>query len=374
MQKLLPTNIPPDNRPLALRYSTMVISHEKGTVKIVDANKISQGAFYTKGEFWLTKPVKDFIKMVLGQTDSALDPFAGNGHILDALQKNFNLKTFGMDINGGKWKKNDSLKKIPKKGNFFICTNPPYLAKHSARRKGVFDLVRNYYIKFDDLYQVAIAKCFEAARYTVAIIPETFLNSDFPMQHLKAACIIENNPFRDTDQPILVACFDTHFFDGHKSAKIYKGDEFCLEIRELSKSRYSPTKELKIIFNYPKGRLALKAVDGVRPKDKIRFMRAADFYYSRERIRVSSRLLTYIELPTILSKDLDLIIKKANSRLLEIRSSTKDLLLSPFKGNNKEGKRRRRLDYGLARYILESSYAEIHPDKKEESLFDGSAI
>ena len=42
-------------------------------------------------------------------------------------------------------------------------------------------------------------------------------------------------------------------------------------------------------------------------------------------------------------------------RLQRIRKKTKDLILSPFKGNNKSGNRRRRLDYKLARGIIEQS-------------------
>lgn len=350
-------------------YSHMLISREKGILKLIDATKVSRGSFYTKGEFWLTKPIRDFILEIIKHIKTVLDPFAGNGDILITLEKYFNIKTSGMDISGGKWIKNDSLLNIPKLKDFFICTNPPYLAKYSAKRKGVLDLVKNYYDKFDDLYQVALMRCFEAARYTIAIIPETFLNSNFPFQHLKIVSVIEDNPFGDTDQPILIACFDTNFFEGHQKGKIYMGNEFCFEIRELNRYRFSPCKKFKIIFNEPTGRLALKAVDGINPHDKIRFSKAEGFYYSRKKIKVSSRLLTYIEVPTLFSKDLDKFIEIANSKILEIRTATKDLILSPFKGNNKNGKRRRRLDYKLARCILESSYFDIYPEQGENQLF-----
>lgn len=352
-----------------LNYSNMLISREKGIFKPINTTKVSQGSFYTKGEFWLTKPIRIFILEIIKHTKTVLDPFAGDGDILRTLEKHFHIKTVGMDIGGGKWIKNDSLLSIPKIEDFFICTNPPYLAKYSAKRKGVLGLVKNYYGKFDDLYQVALMRCLEAARYTIAIIPETFFNSSFPMQHLKIVSIIEDNPFGDTDQPILVACFDTSFFKGLQKAKIYIGNEFAFEISELNRYRFSPSKKLKIVFNDPEGRLAFKAVDGVNPGDKIRFSKAEGFYYSRKKIKVSSRLLTYIDIPALLSENLDKFVEIANSKISEIRTATKDLILSPFKGNNKSGKRRRRLDYKLARCILESSYFDIYPEHGQKPLF-----
>ncbi|MEE2624685.1 MAG: hypothetical protein VYD50_00345, partial [Candidatus Thermoplasmatota archaeon] len=41
-----------------------------------------------------------------------------------------------------------------------------------------------------------------------------------------------------------------------------------------------------------------------------------------------------------------------------VRRNSHDVALSGFKGNNKEGKRRRRLDYELARGILERALSE----------------
>jgi RNase H-fold protein (predicted Holliday junction resolvase) len=38
------------------------------------------------------------------------------------------------------------------------------------------------------------------------------------------------------------------------------------------------------------------------------------------------------------------------------------VLLSPFKGNKKNGERRRRLDYATARAILESACEEVEND------------
>jgi hypothetical protein len=44
-----------------------------------------------------------------------------------------------------------------------------------------------------------------------------------------------------------------------------------------------------------------------------------------------------------------------------VREQSMDIALAPFKGNDKFGRRRRRLDYALARRILGRSLEEINP-------------
>ena len=105
-----------------------------------------------------------------------------------------------------------------------------------------------------------------------------------------------------------------------------------------------------IKFNEPNGLVALKAVDSTIPKDRIRFEKSVSFYYSRSKVKGSSKLPTYIEIDGLIN--LNSFVKTANELLEKIRHSTRDLILSPFKGNNKNGIRRRRLDYAFARYII----------------------
>jgi hypothetical protein len=62
--------------------------------------------------------------------------------------------------------------------------------------------------------------------------------------------------------------------------------------------------------------------------------------------------MTYLELPELSDAEVSKLISKANAILSRIRKASGDLVLAPFKGNDKNGKRRRRLDYALARKIL----------------------
>lgn len=87
----------------------------------------------------------------------------------------------------------------------------------------------------------------------------------------------------------------------------------------------------------------------MRPKDMHRD-------YDITSIKESSRLITLIEVNDADEAFIDRLIHSSNMILSDFRMSTKDVLLSPFKGNKKNGERRRRLDYRTARAILEDAY------------------
>jgi hypothetical protein len=262
------------------------------------------------------------------------------------------VKAEGFDIQGKTWPINDSLIEIPNPNRAVIVTNPPYLANHSAKRKGVSSLVQKYFARSTqkNLYMIALENALESADYVVAIIPETFLLSSFPKDRLELAVVIQTELFGDTDAPALVACFGKQTT---KSAVVYIGSRLVgrlNEILELRKPKVST--KLRIVFNDPNGRIGLRAVDGSDGKSPIEFMTAKSFDYPPESVVVSSRLMTYLELPELSDAQVAKLIGKANAILTQIRQVSGDLVLAPFKGNDRNGKRRRRLDYALARRIL----------------------
>lgn len=97
---------------------------------------------------------------------------------------------------------------------------------------------------------------------------------------------------------------------------------------------------------------------------KIQFMPLEKLKYNLDNIKVSSRLITVVEL-----KDFDgdyiKLSDKCNEILQKYREDSKDLNFSPFKGNGKDGKRRRRLDYKTARAIIEMAIDIISQEKVE---------
>lgn len=340
----------------------MLISKDRSLYKAIDADKTSTGSFFTKKNVWLTKPIVNFLTSALKENNLVLDPYAGEGHLLNVCLEKFQSKISGYDIRETIWNKNDSLISIPNPNNAVIVTNPPYLAKYSAKRKGVMDEVEKYFNSDrEDLYQIALDKCLSSARYVVAIIPETFLNSSYDKKFLSVLCVLEDNPFEDTETPVCVACFDTN---KNQNSKLYINEKYCGELNEIFSYREIAEKKQPIKFNVANGRIALKAVDGTADGDYIRFENASSFKYSRSNIKHSSRLLTYIEVNSLSDTEIDKFVSACNDNLRFIRDKTNDLILSPFKGNNKAGKRRRRLDYTLARVIMEKSLNLLNPIKK----------
>ena len=353
------------NRPLG----RMLVSKAKNRTVEVDIDKVSLGSFYTTKSGWLTPEVRGFLEKALGHSGGQLlDPFAGDGHLIDLVKSDPILgkqvkQATGFDIQDDTFPFNDSLVAIPNSQRAVIVTNPPYLANHSAKRKGVDQLVAKY---FDgstqkNLYRIALEKALESAEYVVAIIPETFLLSTFPKRRLELAVVIQDSLFGDTDAPALVACFTK---ESCADARIFTGNQSIGNLSEILALRDSTAPKHTIVFNDHNGRIGFRAVDGSDGKTPIAFVAARDFEYPSDSVAVSSRLMTYLDLPEIGEADLAAVIEQANGILLQIRLASGDLVLAPFKGNDRNGKRRRRLDYGLARKILNQARAGVIASKQ----------
>ncbi len=336
----------------------MLVSKAKNKTISIDISKVSTGSFFTTHQGWLTPQTKDFLEKALSQSKGQLlDPFAGDGHLLQAVKHDVDLKVKifeakGFDIQPGAWTINDSLVGIPNPKRAAILTNPPYLANHSAKRKGVDSLVSKYFEEStrSNLYQIALDNCLAAADYVVAIVPETFLLSTYPKDRLQLAVVIQDELFGDTDAPALVACFGK---EDSADADVYTGTKAIGKLSKILALRSAnTTAKQKIVFNDPAGRIGLRAVDGSDGKSPIAFMPASEFDYSVDKVMVSSRLMTYLDLPELSDNQIEEIIERANKALAKIRKDSGDLVLAPFKGNDRNGKRRRRLDYALARTII----------------------
>jgi len=348
------------NRPLG----RMLVSKAKNRTVEVDIDKVSLGSFYTTKSGWLTDQVRHFLEKALSESNgNLLDPFAGDGHLLEAIKSDSVLgrivsQATGFDIQGDAFPFNDSLVAIPNPQRAVIVTNPPYLANHSAKRKGVDQLVAKYFdgSSQKNLYRIALEKALESADYVVAIIPETFLLSTFTKHRLELAVVIQDSLFGDTDAPALVACFTK---ERCADAHIFTGNQSIGNLSEILALRDSIAPKQKIVFNEPTGRIGLRAVDGSDGKSPIAFVAAVDFMYPAESVAVSSRLMTYLDLPEFSDAEISKLIAEANAVLSQIREASSDLVLAPFKGNDKNGRRRRRLDYALARRILNMAGMQI---------------
>lgn len=319
--------------------------------------KIVYGQYFTKETVWLKKHIEEFIKS--SNTTIAYDPFAGTGDLLKVAHDIGYTQLVGMDIDHGlSWKYNDSLITIPYLDDSIIITNPPYISNYSASRKKVDNYLMKYFENsiYSDVYLIALDKMLTAADYVVAIIPETFINSNYQQKdRLVSLTILEDNPFNDTDTPVLVACFDKHI-KSLEEVKVYKNDKYINTLGAIESMRLYPQKNLKIIFNDKDGWLGVRCVDSTNPEEMLRFDFKNNIEYDWDNgIKVSSRLLTLIEIDIALGQRQN-FIDACNEILNTTREITSDIIFSPFKGNMKNGRRRRRLDFSTCRAIIEKAY------------------
>ena len=327
------------------------------------------GQFFTEGTSWIKKQVAEFIEQ--SKMSTAYDPFAGSGCLLRAAETNFSFikKTIGLDIDESLgWPINDSLTGIPKKKDAIIITNPPYISNYSAARKKISASLQKYFdsTDYDDVYLLAIDQMLLAQKHVVAIVPETFINSNYRQkQKLHSITILEENPFLDTDVPVVVLCFDSVIKDLDK-VKVYKNDTFVNTLGAIEKLRLNPQNNVEMKFNVLSGWLAVRCVDSTNPENMLKFDFKDNIDYAWDKgIKVSSRLLTLIDLDVPEKKRVE-FINQCNGILLDLRMKTADVIFSPFKGNMKNGVRRRRLDFRTCRAIIEMAYEKIS-DKGEKN-------
>lgn len=320
----------------------------------ISNKKINLGQFNTKKTVWLRPHIQRFIEG--SGCQYGLDPFAGAGDLVNLMPDLGLINNIGLDIDPllG-WQINDSLIDIPYFKNTIVITNPPYLAKNSAKEKGLD--AYNYFggNGFVDLYQLAINTVLNTYGFSVFIIPETFVSTMEFSSRIDSVTILEDNPFEDTDVPVCVVCFNENIDLFKPQYNIYKNDSFIFNNGDLyyEVDKLNCRAFLTIEFNNPNGNIGLRAIDGINPKDRIRFCRPDELGYDLDNIKTSSRAISVLNVDLAHSTiQVDELIVEANKALEQLRENTHDVILSPFKNNNKEGRRRRRLDYKLARKIL----------------------
>lgn len=338
------------------------------------------GQFFTRDSVWMRPHIKRHIEALSVRYDICVDPFAGDGHLLQLVNE-VGFQTIGHDIDvdicksRGWGKPNDSIRRVIQHDEAFVLTNPPYLAKNSAKRmkspmveyfSGGFiptldDSLLNV---LDDLFKLAIEQTIAKYEDSIWIVPESGIQDLDDLPHWKdrlhSVTILEDNPFDDTEHPVCVMIFST----SNPLNQVWKNDTLLGTYDELRRAHNQtakgPSKLTHMKFNAPEGTLGYRAVDGTREDGsmRIKFCRGEELGYDRSNIKISSRHLTYIEIE-LEGELLDKVITEANRRIDAYRESTHDVFLTAFMGNTKTGKRRRRLDYKLARKIFNTGYEAV---------------
>ena len=307
-------------------------------------NTRSNGIYYTALHNSFVYPgFTSWAKRHQIQREVILEPFAGSNNLIDMLQGLGYCKryqSYDLYPQSHKVQSRDTLSDYPT--GYQVCiTNPPWLYKGSATRRGLpFPKT-----EFDDLYKYCLALCLKHSPYVAALIPASFLQSKLFRQRLENVIFIHKKLFSYTDNPVCLALFREKMVE---DTQIYLDHEFVGTLRELESYlpnlKSSPSRPIQ--FNIVDGPLGLIGIDNTT-SPSIRFCHGAALHHHT--IKVSSRAITRIGGINVT----DHLIGRLNERIDTIRVRTYDVFLTAFKGLRKDGKYRRRMEYRLARDIIE---------------------
>ncbi len=340
--------------------------------------KRASGRYYTRGNPFQLEPFQTWAKELNLEQQITLEPFAGAKDIpqlIDAAHLRCRDWAF-FDIAPGAngIAQRDTLADFPH--GFNVCiTNPPWLARNSATRRGLpFPEATRY----DDLYKYALKQCLTHCKWVAAIIPEAFIRSGLFLERLrdfislvpqkqdktnhsadKEGLVFSSNyppdkggkgglvMFEDTEHPVGLALFAPY---ATPEVRVWRNNQLLGGLNELRTHLPMPSSNRSIVFNDPKGNLGLIAIDNT-VSASIRFCSPEEL--KDYPIRVHCRSITKIGVPW------DMNIDMLNARLKTIRERTHDVFLTAFKGIRRDGHYRRRLDWALARSIVDRQSLQL---------------
>lgn len=298
----------------------------------------ADGRFYTCGDPFSHVAFQQWATLAGLPQTPVLEPFAGSNNLIKMLRASGlcgDSESFDIAPADDEVQMRDTLADFPK--GFRACvTNPPWLARNSATRRGLpYPQTRH-----DDLYKHCLAACLSHCEYVAALVPESFIRSGLFLHRLSAFVSLNSGMFSDTDHPVGLALFapraeETIVYCGAKRIGVLSRLKNCLPPASGGGG--------EILFNAPDGNLGLIGLDN-NFRASIRFCEAAEL--DGYEVRQSCRAITKIKVrgrPQI----------GAYNRFLDsFRKSTMDVFLTAYRGLRKDGFYRRRLDYGLARDII----------------------
>lgn len=297
-----------------------------------------------------------------------IEPFAGSNNIplmLSSLKINNKWACFDIDPpmqnNYPRFtvEKRNVLEDFPNVSNIAI-TNPPYLAKNSAVRDGIYFPAN---AKYDDLYKISLDVMLSNCDFVAAIIPESFITQGIFHSRLFGVISLTCKMFDDTECPVCLAFFVPEKIKKDKLSDLEYSDFFIYKDSAYW-GKFSQAKENYISFevpgwkfNEPNGLIGLYAIDNTK-QQSIAFVNGNEI--SPEKIKSTSRGITRIGNEILINNsNVDKVINLANEILNDYRIKTSDIFLTSFRGLRNDGQYRRRLDFNQARKILSQAIREL---------------
>ena len=289
-------------------------------VSVPQSNQRAWGQYYTRGNPFTLQPFVAWAEKINLRKRRILEPFAGANHIIRALRRqglceryaSFDIAPAATEVNI-----RDTIKSFPTE--YEVCvTNPPWLARNSATRRGL----PYPNCMYDNIYKHCLELCLNDCPYVAALIPASFLQSKLFQTRLQTYILLHEALFVDTDNPVCLALFGEQ---EPPDFEIYFDNDKIGSWNYLLTKLPQPKRESKIRFNDPAGQLGFISFDNTRGPS-IRFCTIKEI--SSYPVKHSSRFFTRI------SCDIDVntkFIAQANKLLKELRISTKDVFLTPFR-------------------------------------------
>lgn len=316
------------------------------------------GQYYTINNPFRHPLFSDWFGMLL-PTDTIVEPFAGSNNIIKLVRE--------ATLCDNRWKCydiepstnnvcpdceitiSDSLKNMNTYKGTAAITNPPYLAKNSATRRHLPYPSERY----DDLYKECLDLMLSHFKYVAAIIPESFITSGLFRNRLYGVISLNYKMFNDTECPVCLALFDDNDGRDKRPTMVYVGDEFVGNLQDLEKynkemlkyhNNYNGWK-----FNDVNGVIGIHCIDNLI-SDNIYFRNGEDIDVST--IKVSNRSFSRVGGFPLTIECKEEFISRCNDTLNQYRKNTKDVFMTSFKGLRKDNKYRRRLDFKLAKCVM----------------------
>lgn len=338
----------------------------------MSVNKIIHGQYYTIRNPFTHELFHQWLTNFNYSDMNFVEPFAGSNNIVKLVNDAV------PDIHLSQWSSYDiepeaiTINQVPelrlhKRDTILfpvnadvVITNPPYLAKNSAKRRGLNLDFHGY----QDLYEIAVEKILSHSKFVAAIIPESFLTRKLFRERLYGFISITDNLFDDTSFPVGLALWNDKPTDDYV---VYVGEHRLGNFQDVKKntSLFSlPNNNLlQVKFNEPYGMLGVFALDGTKEAN-IRFCVGDNI--SSDEVKSSSRHITRFHVMDefnnmiIDENNVEQVVGELNRILFNFREETYDIFMTSFQGIRKDGFYRRRLDYALAKKIIRSvNYQDI---------------
>ena len=320
------------------------------TIRRANANdsKKSRGQFFTRANPFRHAAFRTWAAQAGLPNENVLEPFAGANHLIDSLRLEGlcnRFRAYDIEPAHPQVVLLDTLKDFPT-GHRVCVTNPPWLGKNSATRRG-YAYPSD---KYDDLYKHCLELCLRNCDYVAALIPASFLQSNLFFERLQSCILLQRTLFTDTDNPVCLALFSDQLFT---PIDLYNDHEHIGTLAQLQKFLPRPKScntlaGEKVRFNDPKGALGFISFDNTKAPS-IRFCHAEQL--KDYEIKESSRFITRIDCD-FRGAELEKIVARLNRRIDSFRANTHDVFLTPFKGIRQDGKYRRRMKFSLARSFI----------------------